>query len=119
MYLWRRPAFPCLPPLLHYSTTPLLHAYPPLPRLPFETAKPHRNALMSSRQERQRPPQQRSHIAKIAARLMAEDGIASAALAKRKAARSLGLPDNAAMPDDAPIALICVSLATAPRLVDC
>ena len=58
---------------------------------------------MSSRQERQRPPQQRSHIAKVAARLMAEDGIASAALAKRKAARSLGLPDSAAMPDDAEV----------------
>ena len=34
---------------------------------------------------------------------MAEDGINSPTLAKRKAARSLGLPDNAAMPDDAEV----------------
>ncbi|WP_291983468.1 MULTISPECIES: hypothetical protein [unclassified Candidatus Accumulibacter] len=58
---------------------------------------------MSSRQDRQRAPQQRSRIASLAARLMAEDGINSAALAKRKAARSLGLPDSAAMPDDAEV----------------
>jgi hypothetical protein len=58
---------------------------------------------MSSRQDRQRNPQQRSLIAGAAARLMAEDGISSPTLAKRKAARSLGMPDSAAMPDDAEV----------------
>lgn len=58
---------------------------------------------MSSRQDRQRNAQQRSLIASVAARLMAEDGISAPALAKRKAARSLGLPDSAAMPDDSEI----------------
>ena len=43
---------------------------------------------------------QRSRIASIAARLMAEDGIDSFSTAKRKAALSLGLPENARLPDD-------------------
>jgi hypothetical protein len=34
---------------------------------------------------------------------MAEDGVAEPALAKRKAARQLGLPDNAPLPDDAAV----------------
>ena len=55
---------------------------------------------MSSRQDRQRSSQQRSRIAALAARLMAEDGISDLGLAKRKAARSLGLPEGAAMPED-------------------
>lgn len=54
---------------------------------------------MSSRQDRQR-----SLIANLAARLMAEDGISAPAIAKRKAVRGLGLPDNAAMPDDSEVA---------------
>lgn len=58
---------------------------------------------MSSHQDRPRKPQQRSLIASYAARLMAEDGINSPALAKRKAARKLGLPDSVAMPDDAEV----------------
>lgn len=43
---------------------------------------------------------QRARIASIAARLMAEDGISSAFMAKRKAALSLGLPESAGLPDD-------------------
>jgi hypothetical protein len=49
---------------------------------------------MSSRQDRQRSSQQRSRIATLAARLMAEDGISDLGLAKRKAARNLGLPER-------------------------
>lgn len=64
---------------------------------------PRRDAFMSSRQDRQRSSQQRSRIAGLAARLMAEDGITDLALAKRKAARKLGLPDCAAMPDDSEV----------------
>ena len=40
----------------------------------------------------------RSHIAHIAARLMAEDGIEDYALAKRKAARQAGTPDTRELP---------------------
>jgi hypothetical protein len=40
----------------------------------------------------------RERIAAAAARIMAEDGIDSFALAKRKAARQLGAPDTEAMP---------------------
>ncbi len=46
---------------------------------------------------------QRSRIATTAARLMAEDGISSTFAAKRKAVLSLGLPENAALPDDAEV----------------
>lgn len=46
---------------------------------------------------------QRRRIASAAARLMAEDGIADFAFAKRKAARGLGLPDGTRMPDNAEI----------------
>lgn len=55
---------------------------------------------MSSRQDRQRNSRQRSLVAGLAARLMAEDGVTDLALAKRKAMRSLGLPESFAMPDD-------------------
>jgi len=55
---------------------------------------------MSSRHDRQRKAPQRGLIASVAARLMAEDGISAPALAKRKAARSLGFPDSSPMPDD-------------------
>lgn len=61
---------------------------------------------MSSRHERSAHPNhstQRSRIASTAARLMAEDGIADFAFAKRKAARSLGLPDSTPMPDNAQV----------------
>jgi hypothetical protein len=40
----------------------------------------------------------RERIAHLAARLMAEDGIESYALAKRKAARQAGVPDSGQMP---------------------
>ncbi len=40
----------------------------------------------------------RSHIAHLAARLMAEDGIEDYALAKRKAARQAGTPDSRELP---------------------
>lgn len=56
---------------------------------------------------------QRTRIASAAARLMAEDGISDFAFAKRKAARSLGLPDTAQMPDNAEVE---VELRTYQRL---
>lgn len=40
----------------------------------------------------------RRDIASLAARLMAEDGIADYGMAKRKAARNLGVPDSEALP---------------------
>ena len=43
---------------------------------------------------------ERSGIAQVAARLIAEHGIADWSLAKRKAARQLGLPERAALPGD-------------------
>lgn len=55
---------------------------------------------MSRRPERSRKSQQRTRIATLAARLLTEDGIGDPAMAKRKAARRLGLPESAAMPDD-------------------
>ena len=45
-----------------------------------------------------RKTEKRERIAATAARIMAEDGIDSFALAKRKAARQLGAPDTEAMP---------------------
>lgn len=42
----------------------------------------------------------REHIAHLAARLMAEDGIEDYALAKRKAARQAGAPDTRQLPDN-------------------
>lgn len=45
----------------------------------------------------------RASIAAAAARLMAEDGITDFHLAKKKAARQLGLPDNTAFPDNAEV----------------
>jgi len=45
----------------------------------------------------------RRNIAALAARLMAEDGIADYGLAKRKAARQLGMPETGALPNNAEI----------------
>lgn len=45
----------------------------------------------------------RASIASAAARLMAEDGITDYHLAKRKAARQLGLPEHTAFPDNAEV----------------
>ncbi|MFN4324554.1 MAG: hypothetical protein ACK4FP_01565 [Azonexus sp.] len=57
-----------------------------------------------TRHERQRPGSGiRASIASAAARLMAEDGITDFHLAKRKAARQLGLPDHTAFPDNAEV----------------
>jgi hypothetical protein len=47
--------------------------------------------------------QMRSHIAHLAARLMAQDGIDDFALAKRKAAKQAGAPDTRNLPDNAEI----------------
>jgi hypothetical protein len=47
--------------------------------------------------------QQRTRIASAAAQLIADDGIADYDLAKRKAARSLGLADTVDMPDSAEV----------------
>ena len=57
-----------------------------------------------TRHERQRPGfGTRASIASAAARLMAEDGITDFHLAKRKAARQLGLPEHTAFPDNAEV----------------
>jgi hypothetical protein len=58
---------------------------------------------MSSRQERSNHSQRRRCIAALAARLVAEDGISELALAKRKAARSLGLTESTPLPDDSEV----------------
>jgi len=58
---------------------------------------------MTNRHERSHHHLQRTRIASAAARLMAEDGIADFAFAKRKAARGLGLPDTTQMPDNAEV----------------
>ena len=57
-----------------------------------------------TRHERQRPSSGiRASIASAAARLMAEDGISDFHLAKRKAARQLGLPEHTQFPDNAEV----------------
>jgi hypothetical protein len=58
---------------------------------------------MSKRYDAPRLQQQRTHIASVAARLMADGAIADFDQAKRKAAISLGLPENVEMPDTAEI----------------
>ncbi|MDR3056169.1 MAG: hypothetical protein LBU53_12355 [Zoogloeaceae bacterium] len=45
----------------------------------------------------------RAHIASVAARLMAQDGITDMGLAKKKAARQLGQADSALLPDNAEV----------------
>jgi len=56
------------------------------------------------RHERPRPSASaRASIASAAARLMAEDGITDYHLAKRKAARQLGLTERVALPDNAEV----------------
>ena len=47
--------------------------------------------------------QRRTQIANAAARLIAEHGLADYAQAKRKAARSLGLPDSTPLPENAEV----------------
>ncbi|HMW18714.1 MAG TPA: hypothetical protein PKN13_11925 [Accumulibacter sp.] len=50
---------------------------------------------MNHRKERQR-----SHVARVAARLLVEEGAGDISRAKRKAARQLGVSDRAELPDD-------------------
>lgn len=50
--------------------------------------------------ENLRRKQMRSHLAYLAARLMAEGGIQDYAQAKQKAARQAGVPDTKALPDN-------------------
>ena len=47
-----------------------------------------------------RTSQMRSHLAYLAARLMAEDGVQDFGAAKRKAARQAGVPDTRELPDN-------------------
>ncbi len=58
---------------------------------------------MTDRHDHPHSHSHRAHIASTAARLMAEDGISDFALAKRKAARNLGLPETSQMPDNAEV----------------
>lgn len=56
------------------------------------------------RNENTRPSSHsRASIASVAARLIAEEGIADFHLAKRKAARQLGLPEHTQFPDNAEV----------------
>ncbi len=59
-----------------------------------------------ARRERARTPRHsisRTQIASTAARLMAQDGLTDMALAKRKAVRQLGLPEDVDLPDNAEV----------------
>jgi hypothetical protein len=58
---------------------------------------------MTDRHDHPHSHSHRAHIASAAARLMAEDGISDFTHAKRKAARSLGLPETTQMPDNAEV----------------
>jgi hypothetical protein len=53
-----------------------------------------------ARNRSRRDDNQRRHLAYLAARLMAEEGIADYAHAKQKAARQAGLADSQALPDN-------------------
>jgi hypothetical protein len=55
---------------------------------------------LTCRRARRSPAQNRARIAELAARLIAEHGISDYALAKRKAARSLGLPEGHGLPSN-------------------
>src|SRR5574343_1884792 len=70
----------------------------------LEWARFYLDRVTMTRHERQRPSTGiRASIASAAARLMAEDGITDYHLAKRKAARQLGLPEHTAFPDNAEV----------------
>jgi hypothetical protein len=58
---------------------------------------------MSKEQTSSSTSRRRARIAGLAARLMADDGIADYSVAKRKAASILGLPAKAGLPDDAEV----------------
>jgi len=55
---------------------------------------------MTKRRDHANSSQQRARIAGVAARLISENGIADYALAKRKAAQSLGLPEDTELPEN-------------------
>jgi hypothetical protein len=67
------------------------------PHYLFATARMSRS---SARDSSSKPQLMRTRIAAQAARLMAEDGIADIALAKRKAARQLGAPATQSLPNN-------------------
>ena len=58
---------------------------------------------MTKRPDQAHLSQQRARIAGVAARLISENGITDYALAKRKAAQSLGLPENAQLPENSEV----------------
>ena len=58
---------------------------------------------MTKRRDHANLSQQRARIAGVAARLISENGISDYALAKRKAAQSLGLPENAQLPENSEV----------------
>ncbi len=58
---------------------------------------------MTKRRDHANPSQQRARIAGVAARLISENGITDYALAKRKAAQSLGLPENTQLPENSEV----------------
>ena len=61
-------------------------------------------AHVMPRHDRVRSPVSRSQVASTAARLMAQDGLTDYAVAKKKAARQLGLHEHVALPDDSEVA---------------
>ncbi len=64
-----------------------------------------------ARNRSRRDDNQRRHVAYLAARLMAEEGIADYAFAKQKAARQAGLADSQGLPDNREIEAAHVKLA--------
>jgi hypothetical protein len=58
---------------------------------------------MTKRRDHANLTQQRARIAGVAARLISENGISDYALAKRKAAQSLGLPENTQLPENSEV----------------
>lgn len=80
-----------------YSPLRFLLPFPPCPGIAHP---PLDAAMMNRRPVRRSSLSPRRSIAALAARLMAEDGLSDCVLAKRKAARQLGLPENAGLPDD-------------------
>ncbi len=81
-----------------YSGRRVLLSFPLVMALPRFSL----DAAMHRPTERRRSGAPR-RIAALAARLMAEDGLSDCALAKRKAARQLGLPENTGLPDDSEV----------------
>lgn len=68
--------------------------------LSFRTAADRRPAMSRRKSPPPHTPTLRRHIAAAAARLMAEDGIGDYGMAKRKAARQLGIGEKDALPSN-------------------